>query len=118
MQLIFMGSEKTLIFTLIFLPKFLFVFLFLYLESFSLRSSVEQLLTINGRSRGEWITVVLPLPRVCHKNSVSMTHPILSKWPETSKSFSVRRLCYKEYVLSAQLQFDESLDSGGFVRGK
>lgn len=60
-------------FTLIFLPKFLFVFLLRYLESFSLRSSVVQLLMTMGRSSEEWTRLVLMLSRVCHKNSVSMT---------------------------------------------
>ena len=98
--LICTGTESTLFFTLIFLPKFLFVLLFLYLESFSLRSSVEQLLTINGCSSGEWMMLRLLFPRVCHKNSVSMTQPILWKWPETSKSFQVARLCYKDNTCS------------------
>ena len=100
MLLICTGTESTLFFTLIFLPKFLFVFLFLYLVSFSLRSSVEQLLTINGCSSGEWMMLRLLFPRVCHKNSVSMTQPILWKWPETSKSFQVARLCYKDNTCS------------------
>lgn len=80
---------RYILITLIFLPKFRFAFLVLYLESFSLRISLDNFPNIWGCPIGDWMMLTLPLPRVCHKNSLSMTKPYPVEWPETSKHFLV-----------------------------